>query len=265
MRRTIGRCWLLFLLLVVATTTTTRTALAEEVQGEDDSQPKKSTPLSSDEKRLGRNKKKVNDQVFASYGLSPHAGKPGKTVEYSRAAVKAASTGSGTKVKARKTASSGKRTRTADGAEPSAPGTQAKVDLRPYMSPVEDQRNSNSCAANAVAGSYEYLATRAAIRDGEDSSYVGDISRLFIYYVGRKRDQVMWGENTKQKPKDEGMTLQAAIEAVQLKGAALQSSWPYDLQNVNARPPEEAFQEAMNFKGETQEKRRTRFKKFGKN
>ena len=128
-----------------------------------------------------------------------HAGKPKKVVEYSPAAVKAASTGAGTKAKVKRTASSGRRQRTADGAQPSAPGTQAKVHLRPYMSPVEDQRNSNSCAANAVAGSYEYLATRAAIRDGEDSSYVGNISRLFIYHVGRKRDQIIWGNGTKQK------------------------------------------------------------------
>lgn len=35
-----------------------------------------------------------------------------------------------------------------------------KVDLRSYCSPVEDQKQSNSCAANAVAGAYEYLNTR---------------------------------------------------------------------------------------------------------
>ena len=45
------------------------------------------------------------------------------------------------------------------------------------------------------------------------------------------------------------MTLHGAIEAVQLKGAALQSAWPFDLDNVNQRPPEEAFDQAMRYKG----------------
>eukprot|EP00957_Ditylum_brightwellii_P120946 9224536-Ditylum_brightwellii.AAC.1 len=84
------------------------------------------------------------------------------------------------------------------------------------------------------------------MRDGE--SEVGDISRLFIYYVGRKRDQINWGEDPQIRPKDEGMSLGGAIEAVQLKGAALQSSWPFNLTNINARPTEEAFDEAMQYK-----------------
>jgi hypothetical protein len=61
-----------------------------------------------------------------------------------------------------------------------------KVDLRPYCTEVEDQKNSNSCCANAVAGAYEYLCKRKAM---ETDDSVGDISRLFIYYVGRKNDQ----------------------------------------------------------------------------
>jgi hypothetical protein len=32
-----------------------------------------------------------------------------------------------------------------------------KVDLRPYMTAVEDQQDVNSCSANAIAGAYEYL------------------------------------------------------------------------------------------------------------
>jgi len=68
-----------------------------------------------------------------------------------------------------------------------------KVDLRPYMTDVEDQSNSNSCCANAVAGAYEYLCKRKAMESGDS---VGDISRLFIYYVGRKHDQMKWGEDT---------------------------------------------------------------------
>jgi hypothetical protein len=54
------------------------------------------------------------------------------------------------------------------------------------MTEVEDQSQSNSCCANAVAGAYEYLCKRKAMETGDT---IGDISRLFIYYVGRKNDQ----------------------------------------------------------------------------
>mmetsp|Transcript_54406 Transcript_54406/g.124025 ORF Transcript_54406/g.124025 Transcript_54406/m.124025 type:complete len:366 (+) Transcript_54406:335-1432(+) len=113
------------------------------------------------------------------------------------------------------------------------------------MTKVEDQSQSNSCAANAVAGAYEYLAKRAAMARGDS---VGDISRLFIYYVGRKRDQLRWGENTSIAPKDQGMTLASAIEAAQLKGACLADTWPFDLSNVNKKPSSDALDEAMRYK-----------------
>ena len=35
-----------------------------------------------------------------------------------------------------------------------------RVDLRPFMTEVENQGDTNSCAANAVAGAYEYLVKR---------------------------------------------------------------------------------------------------------
>ena len=86
------------------------------------------------------------------------------------------------------------------------------------MTEVEDQSQSNSCCANAVAGAYEYLCKRKAMESGDT---VGDISRLFIYYVGRKNDQVTWNEDPTKAPKDEGMTLTGAINALQAKGACL--------------------------------------------
>lgn len=201
-----------------------------------------SVAVAQEEKAEGTKgrKKKVGDQIYASFGLPADSanGDPIKVIPYSKTAVYAASS------KAR-TRSSPVIQSSSSGAEPSAPGCPQKVDLRPYMSAVEDQRQSNSCAANAVAGAYEYLATRAALRDEEEQ--VGEISRLFIYYVGRKRDQI---NRNKQFMgiADEGMTLQGAIEAVQLKGAALQSAWPFELQHINRRPSEQAFSQAMRYK-----------------
>ena len=62
-----------------------------------------------------------------------------------------------------------------------------KVDLRKDMTRVEDQRSLNSCAANATAGAYEYLLKK---RGDEEV----DVSRLFIYYVGRKCDHAKKAE-----------------------------------------------------------------------
>eukprot|EP00913_Durusdinium_trenchii_P023727 g22285.t2 len=129
-------------------------------------------------------------------------------------------------------------------------GLPEKVDLRNFMSPIEDQSQTNSCCANAVAGAFEYINCKHA---GETGDTRGDVSRLFIYYVGRKKDMAdegaMWGKkNSKRAPKDEGMTIQAAISAMQVSGACLAESWPYDLDKVNEKPGEECFKEAQRYR-----------------
>ena len=53
-----------------------------------------------------------------------------------------------------------------------------KVDLRPFMTEVENQGDTNSCTANATAGAYEYLIKK---HEGE----ITDVSRLFVYYNAR--------------------------------------------------------------------------------
>ncbi|CAF1283762.1 unnamed protein product [Rotaria sordida] len=53
-----------------------------------------------------------------------------------------------------------------------------KVDLRPDMTPIEDQSQIGSCTANCLAGAYEYLTKKS---NGMNM----DVSRLFIYYNAR--------------------------------------------------------------------------------
>lgn len=119
----------------------------------------------------------------------------------------------------------------------------SRVDLRRYCSPVENQSQSNSCCANAAVGAYEYLCWREAEKNGDTP---GDISRLFVYYIGRLRDKQLFNEASPLA--DEGMTLTGAIDALTMKGACLQSSWPFELDNINSSPPEEAFLQAMHYK-----------------
>ncbi|MDC3961439.1 C1 family peptidase [Polyangium jinanense] len=115
-----------------------------------------------------------------------------------------------------------------------------KVDLRPFMSPIEDQKATNSCAANATAGAYEYLVKRHL---GEDAY---DVSRLFIYYNGRAVDDP---ENIQ----DEGSVLQSVIASLKEHGACSEETWAFDPEAVNEQPSDEAYQEAAQFRIEDTE------------
>jgi hypothetical protein len=110
----------------------------------------------------------------------------------------------------------------------------AKVDLRSAMTDVEDQKNTNSCAANATAGAYEYLIKRHM----GDEAY--DVSRLFIYYNARA---VVDPENIE----DEGSVLHNVIGSLKENGACSEQTWPFEPESVNEAPSEDAYEEAKGF------------------
>lgn len=104
-----------------------------------------------------------------------------------------------------------------------------KVDLREFMTRVEDQAETNSCTANAIAGAYEYLLKRHA---GEEL----DISRLFVYYNARELDGIRG---------DQGSSISSAIESLQEYGACAEELWPYARKRVNKQPDDRAYQDAL--------------------
>jgi C1A family cysteine protease len=106
-----------------------------------------------------------------------------------------------------------------------------KVDLRQYMTKVEDQSQVNSCTANALVGAYEYLATRIL-------GYSGDVSRLFVYFNARKYDRIKG---------DRGSTISGSIAVLEEMGACTEETWPYEPKLVNKRPSDEAYEEAKQF------------------
>lgn len=108
----------------------------------------------------------------------------------------------------------------------------AKVDLRPYLTEVEEQVGY-SCVANAYAGAYEYLAKRNL---GE----AGDVSRLFIYFNAR----VECGD----EDEDNGTTMQAAIEALKKHGACNEDLWPNDEDSITEEPDGDAYDHASHFR-----------------
>mmetsp|Transcript_19549 Transcript_19549/g.32816 ORF Transcript_19549/g.32816 Transcript_19549/m.32816 type:complete len:431 (-) Transcript_19549:104-1396(-) len=172
-------------------------------------------PFLIDAARQGAKKVVLDGKTFAPFGMLPHAVEP-------------------VKVAAFRPKAGSKR-------------VPAKVDLRNYMTTVEDQSQTNSCCANAVCGAYEYMGKRDAMEKG-GSVFVDDISRLFIYYVGRKRDQQLFREDTSLAPRDEGMSLGGALSALEMKGACLEKNWPFNINRVNDTPSNACFREAIRYK-----------------
>ena len=109
----------------------------------------------------------------------------------------------------------------------------AKVDLRTLMTPIEDQGDTNSCVANAVAGAYQYWIKKTTKQDQ-------DISRLFIYYNARWRDG--------SQDKDEGSVIQLAMEGLQKFGACFEKEWPFDPHLILKKPGSDAYKDGAAFR-----------------
>ncbi|MEP0857967.1 C1 family peptidase [Trichocoleus sp. DQ-U1] len=107
-----------------------------------------------------------------------------------------------------------------------------RVDLRHYLTPVEDQGDVGSCTGNAMAGAYEYLAMRQL-------GTAGDVSRLFIYYNARS----LAGEIDE----DAGATLRNCIQVLRKMGACSELTWPYHPERLFHRPHDQAYEEATQF------------------
>ena len=83
-------------------------------------------------------------------------------------------------------------------------------------------------------GAYEYLMKKAS---GSDI----DVSRLFIYYNARAH------ENDSGYIADTGCSMTDGIETLQRYGVCLESTWPYDIENVNRCPDRRSYQAADDF------------------
>jgi C1A family cysteine protease len=106
-----------------------------------------------------------------------------------------------------------------------------KVDLRPHMTYIENQDQTNSCVANAVAGAYEYLVKKHTERDY-------DVSRMFIYYNARDLGGI---------DGDNGSVIADAIEGLRQYGACAEETWPFEVSEVNNAPSSDAYDEAAQF------------------
>ena len=84
-------------------------------------------------------------------------------------------------------------------------------------------------------GAYEYLTKKGSGCDV-------DVSRLFIYYNARVQ------ENSSGTLDDTGCSMTSGIQALEQHGVCLESIWPYDTNNVNRRPQDEAYRSADGYR-----------------
>ena len=108
----------------------------------------------------------------------------------------------------------------------------SKVDLRQYLTPVENQGQLGSCTANATAGAYEYLMWWH-----KQSKF--DMSRLFLYYNTRVIEGTVNYDN--------GAMIFDVIKALHENGVCSENTWPYVVNKFKQRPPENCYQEAKNY------------------
>lgn len=106
------------------------------------------------------------------------------------------------------------------------------VDLRSHCPPVEDQRLTNSCTANAIVGALEYHQ----IRRGES---VTDLSRMFVYYNARQL------ANTEGK--DVGSMIHHVMASVLAHGACEERLWPFQEAMCTVRPTDACYRDAQRF------------------
>ena len=108
-----------------------------------------------------------------------------------------------------------------------------KVDLRPYMAPIDDQGDTSSCVAHAVAGAYEYWLKKS----GQTTH---NLSRLFIYYNARLKEGCA--------DKDDGCQIKLAMQSLKTFGAPPEIEWPFEPDLVLEKPLDDVYQDAAPFR-----------------
>lgn len=107
----------------------------------------------------------------------------------------------------------------------------ARVDLRAWCSPIEDQGPIGSCTAHAASSLVEYCQRRAHGRHT-------DCSRLFIYKA--TRNLLGWTGDT-------GAYLRDTTKALVLFGAPPESVWPYSTASFDLEPSAFCYAYGQNY------------------
>jgi C1A family cysteine protease len=108
----------------------------------------------------------------------------------------------------------------------------AKIDLRKWCSPIENQLSLGSCTAHAGIGIVEYYEKRAF------NNHI-DGSRLFLYKVTR---------NLMQVTGDTGAWLRDVMGALAHCGVPAEKYWPYKVEDFDKEPDAFVYSLADNYR-----------------
>ncbi|UJR14249.1 hypothetical protein I4U23_001240 [Adineta vaga] len=107
------------------------------------------------------------------------------------------------------------------------------VDLRSYLSPIEEQSVLGSCVGNALASILEYFYFYT-------TGHVKIFSRLFIYYNARMMEDEVTKRNATEN--DSGADLQYAIVSLIKYGCCEDQLWPFYEPLINKQPSDQAYE-----------------------
>ncbi|KAA3631735.1 MAG: peptidase [Bacteroidetes bacterium] len=112
----------------------------------------------------------------------------------------------------------------------------AKIDLRKAgaFPPVFDQKNLNSCTANAISAALYFDMVKQKVKD------VFIPSRLFIYYNEREIE----GKVDNNAP----VSMKDCIATISKNGYCSESMWPYDVGKFADKPPQTGYDFAKSHK-----------------
>ncbi len=113
-----------------------------------------------------------------------------------------------------------------------ARGREAKVDLRKWCSPVQDQQTIGSCNACAIVGALEFQMLKGG-------HTLTPLSALYVYYNGRKLAGM--------EREDAGLLCHHATAAIMAYGACEERLWPYNVDQFNREPPKECYTNSREF------------------
>lgn len=107
-----------------------------------------------------------------------------------------------------------------------------QIDLRKFCSPIEDQKTTSSCVANAVVGALEFHQIKNGLR-------LTDMSRLFVYYNARAMAGM---QNT-----DSGSQIHHGMAAILAHGACEARMWPFQEAMLTTQPTEACYENAAHY------------------
>lgn len=106
----------------------------------------------------------------------------------------------------------------------------ADTDLRPLMTPVDNQGNLGSCTGHALSGDTEYL-------EKLNHGVVTKLSRMFIYY----NERVIEGTVNQ----DSGAMIRDGIKTLAKQGVCTEKEWPYKVSKFKQKPPATCYKSGL--------------------